>query len=439
MLFRMGETIRVALDEERNVVMPWYFPVRVLPQCRGFLPVAVFFALLFCLFPAATPEAQAAQVTVAWDADSNPDVAGYKVYVGTASRNYSLFYDVGKVFRCTIPDLQEGTTFYFAATARDGYGHESDFSEELVYQVPRSDEVPIVPVNHAPVARNGVFSTAHGTPGSGVLIATDPDGDILTYAIAGQGTKGTAAITNAAGGTYLYTPNAGASGSDSFTFQVRDPGNLTSTATIAVTITPGNQPPVAGNGALSTVQNTPAAGKLTATDANGDPLTYQVVRAAKLGSVALNAATGSFTYTPNANSSGADTFTFKANDGKADSNVASFTVTVNAQVNVMLEAEQGALTAPMVLATDTKASGGKYIWVPNGTGNLTDPLAAGGQAVYSFNIPAAGNYRVWGRVIANTVSDNSFFISMDYGAECRLAYRSRDQRILGVGPGDRLE
>ena len=309
--------------------MPWCFPVRVLPHCRSFPPIAVFLALLFCFFPVATPEAQAAQVTVAWDVSSDPDVAGYKVYVGTASRNYNVFYDVGKVFRCTIPDLQEGTTFYFAATARDRYGHESDFSEELVYQVPRSDDVPIVPVNHAPLARNGVFSTAHGTPGSGVLIATDPDGDLLTYAIAGQGTRGTAAITNAAGGTYRYTPNAGASGSDSFTFQVRDPGNLTSTATIAVTITPGNQPPVAGNGALTTVQNTPATGKLTATDANGDPLTYQVVSAAKLGSVALNAATGSFTYTPNANSSGADTFTFKANDGKADSNVASFTVTVN--------------------------------------------------------------------------------------------------------------
>ena len=177
-------------------------------------------------------------------------------------------------------------------------------------------------------------------------MATDPDGDTLTYTIAGQGTKGTAAITNAASGTYRYTPNAGASGSDSFTFQVRDPGNLTSTATIAVTIAPGNQPPVAGNGALSTVQDTPATGKLNATDADGDPLTYQVVSAAKLGSVALNAATGSFTYTPNANSTGADTFTFKANDGKADSNVASFTVTINAHVSVLLEAEQGVLHRP---------------------------------------------------------------------------------------------
>ena len=274
--------------------------------------------------------------------------------------------------------------------------------------------VTIVPVNHAPVAQNGTFSTPQGTLGSGVLVATDSDGDTLTYALATQPAKGSAVITNAATGSYTYTPNTGATGADTFTFLVRDPGNLTGSATVAVTITPVNQTPVASNGALSVVQDTPATSKVNATDADGDTLTYSVVSAAKLGAVALNAATGSFTYTPNANSTGTDTFSFKANDGKADSNVATFTVTINAHVSVRFEAETGVLTAPMVQASDTTASGSKYVYVPNGKGSITNPLAAGGQAAYSFTVPAAGNYRVWARVLAASTADNSFFVSLDY-------------------------
>lgn len=449
----------------------------------------------------AISSAQAAvQVTLAWDPNSEPDLAGYKVYYGTSTRNYAVSYDAGKVTTYGISGLQEGVTLYFAATAYDRYGNESDFSEEVVYTTPVANRAPvaqsgtlstnqntaatgtliatdpdgdsltfsvttqgtlgtvvitnaatgayaytpnagakgsdtftfqvadargltssatvavtIVAVNHAPVAQNGSLSTPQGTTGSGVLVATDSDGDALTYTLATQPSKGTAVITNTATGSYTYTPNSGVTGTDSFTFQVRDPGNLTSSATVAVTITAVNQPPVASNGALSTAQDTPATSKLVATDANGDTLTYSVVSAAQLGKVALNAATGSFTYTPNTGASGTDTFTFKANDGKADSNVATFTVTINAYVTVMLEAEAGVRTAPMVLASDSTASNGQYIWVRNGKGSITDPLAAGGQAVYTFDVPSAGNYQVWARVMAISTDDNSFFVSMDGG------------------------
>jgi len=274
--------------------------------------------------------------------------------------------------------------------------------------------VTIVAVNRAPVAQNGTLSTPQGTQANGVLIASDPDGDSLTYTLASNPAKGVVAITNHSTGSYTYTPNAGAIGDDSFMFQVKDTGNLTGTAAIAVTITPVNQPPVASNVSLSIAQGIPVTAKLAASDPNGDALTYSLVSAAQLGSVALNPGTGTFTYTPNAGSSGTDTFSFKANDSKADSNTATVTVTISAHVSVRLEAEQGELTSPMVSLNDTTASGGKCIWVANGKGNLTDPMKAGGQAVYSFDVPVAGNYRVWARVMANTTADNSFFVAMDY-------------------------
>ena len=109
--------------------------------------------------------------------------------------------DAGKVYSYTIADLQEGTTFYIAATAYDRYGNESDFSEEVVYLAPVS--------NHAPVAQSGTLSTNQDTAATGTLTATDPDGGSLTYTIVTQGAKGAVTITGATTGAYQYTPVPG--------------------------------------------------------------------------------------------------------------------------------------------------------------------------------------------------------------------------------------
>lgn len=64
------------------------------------------------------------------------------------------------------------------------------------------------------------------------------------------------------------------------------------------------------------------------------------------------------------------------------------------------------MTSPMRSALDSSASSGKYIWVPNGAGTR-------GSAVYNFTISQAGNYVIWGRVIAPNGNDDSFFIDVD--------------------------
>ncbi len=83
-----------------------------------------------------SPEAYAAQVTLAWDRNSEPTVAGYKVYYGTASRAYSAVIDVGNWTSCVISGLQNGVTYFFTATAYDSAGNESDFAAEVRYTVP---------------------------------------------------------------------------------------------------------------------------------------------------------------------------------------------------------------------------------------------------------------------------------------------------------------
>src|SRR5204863_1863821 len=140
-----------------------------------------------------------------------------------------------------------------------------------------------------------------------------------------------AAITNAATGAFTYPPAANATGADSFTFKAKD-GTVDSTpATVTITITAVNDAPVAASGTLTTAEDTPASGTLVATDVDGDSLTYSiVVNGAKGTATITNAATGAFTYTPNADANGADSITFKASDGTADSNVATVSITISA-------------------------------------------------------------------------------------------------------------
>jgi VCBS repeat-containing protein len=126
--------------------------------------------------------------------------------------------------------------------------------------------VTITAVNDAPVAANGALTTLEDTPGTGTLAATDVDGDALTFSIVANGTKGTAAITNAATGAYTYTPNLHVSGADTITFKARDAVVDSNTATVAITITAVNHAPVASSDSYSTNEDTtltvPAAGVL---------------------------------------------------------------------------------------------------------------------------------------------------------------------------------
>jgi hypothetical protein len=80
--------------------------------------------------------------------------------------------------------------------------------------------------------------------------------------------------------------------------------------------------------------------------------------------------------------------------------------TPSGAVQLWLEAEAGTLNRPMVVASDAEASGGRYIWVPNGSGG-------GGKATYRFSVPRAGSYAIWGRVISNSANDDSFMVALD--------------------------
>ena len=183
-------------------------------------------------------------------------------------------------------------------------------------------------VNVAPVAQAQSVSTNENTPLPITLTATDADGDSLTYSVVGNPSHGS--LTGSAP-DLTYTPAAGYSGPDSFTFRANDGTVNSNTAVISITVNAVNVAPVAQAQSVSTNENTPLPITLTATDADGDPLTYAVVDNPLHGS--LSGSAPALTYTPTAGYAGPDSFTFRANDGTVNSNTATISITVNA-VNV---------------------------------------------------------------------------------------------------------
>ena len=89
----------------------------------------LFSALLFTLL--VSQSAFAAQIKLAWDPNTETDLAGYRVYWGETSRSYGSPIDVGKVTQFTLTGLTAGKTYFFAVTAYDFSNNESNKSYEV--------------------------------------------------------------------------------------------------------------------------------------------------------------------------------------------------------------------------------------------------------------------------------------------------------------------
>jgi hypothetical protein len=87
-----------------------------------------------------------------------------------------------------------------------------------------------------------------------------------------------------------------------------------------------NHAPVASASVVTTVAGVTIFETLQASDLDGDALIYRIVAEPQLGKVRLDPASGTFSYMPNV--AGLDSFTFRASDGRLDSNVAVVTLTV---------------------------------------------------------------------------------------------------------------
>jgi hypothetical protein len=105
---------------------------------RFFLSLVLSFLISLLLF--LTGSAYSAQMTLAWDPNNEPGVAGYRIYYSLLRRQCSSSVDAGNRTSYTLSSLEDGKTYYLAATAYDQYGDESDFSDEAIFNVPPFDK-----------------------------------------------------------------------------------------------------------------------------------------------------------------------------------------------------------------------------------------------------------------------------------------------------------
>jgi hypothetical protein len=92
-----------------------------------------YFLLVMLACLAGVEKACGRNIILNWDASASPNVTGYNVYYGTTSGTYSYKVDAGNATSVTISNLACGVTYYFAATAYDANGDESQFSSEVSF------------------------------------------------------------------------------------------------------------------------------------------------------------------------------------------------------------------------------------------------------------------------------------------------------------------
>ena len=199
--------------------------------------------------------------------------------------------------------------------------------------------ITVNPINDSPTVADDQYSvdansTLTKTVTDGVLSNDlDADGDALSAEIVTNPSHGVASLNP--DGSFEYTPMDSFNGIDSFTYRVNDgTTNSESTATVSITVSDVNQSPIAANDqyivpAGQALSVDAAAGVLANdSDADNDTLIAQVVDQPSHGQLLLGA-DGTFQYTPATDYTGTDTFTYQANDGVADSNVATVAITVS--------------------------------------------------------------------------------------------------------------
>ena len=240
--------------------------------------------------------------------------------------------------------------------------------------------VHVTAVNNAPaldldaVAAGNDFETDYSANGAAVAISdtsvsiTDADnatlasatavlsnaktGDILS--ISGALPPGITAVTTTGPGTITVTLTGSATLADyqnalkqvgfsnssdapdqtarDIAVTVNDGAANSNTAHTTITMHPVNHPPVAQNGSASGNEDSDISGSVIASDVDGNTLTYSLVNAnggALHGTVVVDSTTGAYTYTPNQDFFGTDSFQFKAEDGSLDSNAGTVTVSVS--------------------------------------------------------------------------------------------------------------
>ena len=203
---------------------------------------------------------------------------------------------------------------HFVYLARD-HSHESE---------PATVSLAMIDQNNPPSAEGLAVRVHPGKRAVLPLRASDADDDPLAYSIVSPPLHGT---LEAHGTNYTYQSEPDFLGGDQFTFRVQDPFGAAAEGLVTITVTDINTPPLAEDSTVATIMNVSTLFGLAVTDGELDQLDFEIITPPGHGGLITSGPDA--LYFPETDFVGTDRFTFKANDGQADSAVASVTIFVN--------------------------------------------------------------------------------------------------------------
>jgi len=240
--------------------------------------------------------------------------------------------------------------------------------------IPATAPIGVAP-NLLPVAEPNSVTTTEDTPVEIRLIGSDPDSDPLAYNMVTEPSHGTLIGTAP---NLIYTPSSNFHGSDSFTFKVNDGIADSAIATVSITVSPINDPPMANGDTAETQEDTPIVRidvLANDTDVDDDSLKIITVTQGKNGAVTINT-DSTLAYSPHTKFYGSDVFTYTISDDKGLTDTAKVNVTVK-----MVNDAPVITSAPVTTAT----VGALYTYDVN----AADP-DLGDKLTYSLTIKPTG-------------------------------------------------
>lgn len=229
---------------------------------------------------------------------------------------------------------------YTYTPVMDWYGEDSFTYRAFdgdAYSAPVTVSLTVDPVNDAPVAAGDAFDATEDQmlviEGKGSLLSNDSDveGDDLEALLVDDAAHGSLALS--ADGSFTYTPDADFNGADSFTYKVTDGDLESGVVTVDLSVAAVNDAPVAYDDRFNVNEDEAltAAGEGRPldndTDVDGDELTAALVSSASHGELVFNE-DSSFTYTPDKDFYGTDSFTYVVGDRELDSGIATVEIAV---------------------------------------------------------------------------------------------------------------
>jgi hypothetical protein len=326
----------------------------------------------------AIPSSNTAPVATPQSVTTPEDTAKVITLAGTDADGDSLTYtSVSTPSNGTLSGTAPNLTYTPSANFTGTDSFTFKVNDGTVDSLAATVSITISATNDAPVATPQSVTTPEDTAKVITLAGTDADGDSLTYTSVSTPSNGTLSGTAP---NLTYTPSANFTGTDSFTFKVNDGTVDSLAATVSITISATNDAPVATPQSVTTPEDTAKVITLAGTDADGDSLTYTSVSTPSNGT--LSGTAPNLTYTPSANFTGTDSFTFKVNDGTVDSLAATVSITISATNDAPVATPQSVTTpedtAKVITLAGTDADGDSLTYTSvstpsNGTLSGTAP------------------------------------------------------------------